>query len=242
MHDLQPNGWLKAHTEEIGGPGFTGVLPLDRAKSVGYAGRYLGEDIAFNYFAPQNMGTENELIKKISVQMFEGLLGSNGHRASLLDAGMVEVGFGSLKTGIFPSISGKYLPSQTAISVLEPSLGLVSGIARLAPAGWTGVYPVEKSIDIKTGNSYGGGMAASIHFDNTSTMSVSSFTMKKVSDGSLVPGTIDTTIRRYQAYFTPTAVLEPLTQYEANFQGSEVTSVAGRSSRNVSKLWRFTTR
>jgi hypothetical protein len=112
----------------------------------------------------------------------------------------------------------------------------------LAPAGWTGVYPVEKSIDIKTGNSYGGGMAASIHFDNTSTMSVSSFTMKKVSDGSLVPGTIDTTIRRYQAYFTPTAVLEPLTQYEANFQGSEVTSVAGRSSRNVSKLWRFTTR
>jgi hypothetical protein len=149
---------------------------------------------------------------------------SNHHRLGLLSTAFVEIGVGN-------AISKSYVydPTNTLRfigCVLNPSSGLDTNSRGVAPIGWTGVYPLDNATGINP-SGYPGtldGMAASIHFETTSSMSIASFTQRKVSDGAMVIGTIDNTITKSQAYFIPTAKLGALTQYEANFQGSELTS------------------
>ena len=221
--------WLRAHTEEVGQPGFTGVLPVNRANAAGYArgtATSAGEVIGFeNQRDPLDQGCVAELLRTVF------------HRGFLLESSLVDVGIGTKL-----SVHGR---SRTC--VINASNARTTPTR--APEGWVGIYPGDGATGVAT--TLGGevpnpapeiaiqGLPASLYVAKGHALTVTSFTLTSsdrlpVTVKILTQKDFPSYIGSHQAYIVPYSALKPGTTYTAVFTGKDDT-------REIRRTWTFTT-
>ncbi|MCB2018068.1 MAG: hypothetical protein KDF54_11265 [Hydrogenophaga sp.] len=234
MDTVDPaTGWLTAHTEQAGTPGFTGTLPADRAIAAGYQTNYVAEVISPEY---------SLLIDYPYEGCVDDLLSSVFHRNGLLYYGLEEFG----------STVHVSQDRFVATCILEPAT--IPTNNRYPPVGWVGVYPLPDQTNVATMLSNGGGEAPdplpsvsgfrgnpiSIYIRPYDVLTIHSFELRDAS-GALVTTTLLTEadfpfyLTSGQAHLVPHAPLQPNTRYTVHFTGLN-------NGVPLSKVWSFTTR
>ena len=219
---------LKAHTEDVGQPGFTGVLPVNRANAAGYArgtATSAGEVIGFeNQRDPLDQGCVAELLRTVF------------HRGFLLESSLVDVGIGTKL-----SVDGR---SRTC--VINASNARTTPTR--APEGWVGIYPGDGATGVAT--TLGGevpnpapeigiqGLPASLYVAKGHALTVTSFTLTSsdrlpVTVKVLTQKDFPSYIGSHQAYIVPYTALKPGTTYTAVFTGKDDTL-------EIRRTWTFT--
>ena len=228
MSKVDPaTGWLQAHVEVEGKPGFTGVLPVNRVASAGSTYSYIGEVIAF--ISPPAPPTDCVGV----------LLNTVFHRNALLNTQLSTIGIGYSPTP----------DSKSGACVINPSM---KSTPNIRPEGWTGIYPGENQTSVPTG--MGGeapdpapnipnsqkGSPVSIYL-NSALASVNSFTLTAAGSTVQVP-TVQLTYADFPKYLTkneahilPTQLLASKTTYKVNFAGTMSDGTISNRS------WSFTT-
>lgn len=234
MDQVDPaTGWLTAHTERVGTPGFTGVLPEDRAVAAGYDTNYVAEVISPGYSFLEGYPYQG---------CVDVLFSTVFHRNGLLYYGLEE--FGSA-----------VLPSQDGIlyaCILEPALNPANN--RYPPVGWVGVYPLPDQQNLATAMGDGSGEApdplpsvpgiegnpVSIYIRPYDVLTVNSFELRD-SSGALVVASLLTEaefpfyLTSGMAHLVPHAPLRSNTRYTAQFSGLN-------NGLPLTRVWSFTTR
>ena len=220
---------LKAHIEEVGQPGFTGVRPVNRANAAGYA---RGNATS----AQEVTGFENQR-DPLDQGCVAGLLRTVFHRGVLLESSLVDVGIGTKlsvdsrsRTCVINTSNARTLPTRT-------------------PDGWVGIYPGDGATGVAT--ILGGevpnpapeiaiqGLPTSLYVTKGHVLSVSSFTLTSsdrlpVTVKLLTQKDFPTFMGSHQAYIVPYSALKPGTTYTAAFAGKD-------DAREVRRTWTFTT-
>lgn len=217
------------HIEDPARPGFTGVMPLDRAKFAQYPGTYVGESGAYRYgiSAPAVIQT---------------LIGGIYHRQGLMiqppkDVG-VAVGTDVLKTVII----------ETGIRTSS----------QLNAKDFLGVYPYDKQVSVplspsaETPNPYPDvavadvpltkGYPISVTAEQSSILLVTTFTVTEAGATTPLPSAVITkandpnkSVDANFVFLTPNSILKLNTTYNVSFVGT-------RDGVAVSKSWSFTTK
>ncbi len=217
-------GWLMGHVETKATPGFTGVLPIDRATASGVVYKSVGEVAGRN--TPDCVGT---------------FVNSVFHRSALLNTDYQTV-------GISPNV--KALDGFGTTCVIN--FGYKS-VPQTRPAGWIGIYPGNSQTGVPIQMAAGEnpnpapaipdgqkGMPVSIYL-NSPFATINSFTLTPLGSTVQVPViqityvSFPTYLTKTEAHILPTQLLASKTTYNVNFSG------ALTDGTNVTKSWSFTT-
>jgi len=227
---LQPDGNETGHIQLSTLPGYIGYSSTDRAVHFGYPSTGLVQESAafFTIFSsPVDYGAA----------CVTYLLGSPGHRQSILDPRFRDVGFGFSTLSQPYDITNPSVFSQSCyIATAAQSSAYSSTGEATTPAGWVGVYPPNGSTVSALDDSHGHGYAPSVTVDSSLVLTTSSFTITD-SNGNVVPTTLNLDGGNGYtnwAFATPNATLSPSTTYTVSFQGSAGGAV-------INQTWTFTT-
>jgi uncharacterized protein YkwD len=218
------------HIESADKPLFTGVQEIERAKSVGYSGAYIGEQGTFGG------GTGAQAA-------FDSLTSTIYHRAGLLFEGPREVGIavGQDRSQTFVMEVGYASPQSNA----SDFIGIYPGADQTGVGLHTGVETPNPFPDLSTANAdfpTKTGYPVSVMSKAGTTIEVLTFTL--TAAGSATPldarlMTRDNDPNRYLptnfAFLAAKTPLKTSTTYTAKFSG-RVNNVL------VNKEWKFTTR
>jgi uncharacterized protein YkwD len=229
----ETGGWIKAHTESSGTPGFTGSLPVERIAQAGYASIRSDEVIAFS--VGKTPGAEPDVTACLT-----SLVNSVFHRSSLLNTTYLDVGFGVSANAI--NVNGY----KTKVCVID----FASKVAPSAlPLDWTGVYPFGGSTDtplvmvgevpdpVPSVSIKGAPISIQVGFPNK--LNIANFTVRE-SNGQPLAATILTSAQwpsyllPNEAYLVPTGTLKANTTYQVSFTGTS-------NGLAINKNWAFTT-
>lgn len=217
------------HVEAAGKPDFTGVQEMDRAKSAGYPGSYVGEELTF-------AGGKGARVALSS------LVRTIYHRAGLMLQGIRDVGVavGQDQSQTFTLEFGYVMPQSNASDFLSIYPGdNATGVGR-----YTGVETPNPFPDLSTSNDdfpTKTGYPVSVVSKEGTTLQMLTFTITEA--GSTVPldarlMTRDNDPNRYLgsniAFLVAKGTLKANTTYAVEFSG-RVNNIV------VSKGWKFTT-
>lgn len=222
-------GWLYAHSETQGSPGFTGAVPVNRAQAAGYNAAYVAEVIGFN--------STSSLLDLSKSGCVGSLLDTVFHRSGLLNVQLRDFG-----ANVSKSIDG-----QVSTCVVDPAFTTAS--VGNPPPGWVAVYPYagQSGLDLLMTNESPDpvpsvltkGLPVSIYVEPQNTLSVTSFTLTD-NLGNQVPVKLLTKtdfpqfISSAMAYIVPTVALKSATTYTVQFVGTN-------NGVPLSRAWSFST-
>lgn len=218
------------HIESADKPLFTGVSELDRAKSVGYAGVYAGEQGAFGG-------------GKGAQAAFDSLASTIYHRAGLMFEGPREIGIavGQDRSQTFVVEVGY----GTAQSNASDFVGIYPGADQTGVGLHTGVETPNPFPDLSTSNAdfpTKTGYPVTVVSKAGTTIEVLTFTLTEAGSATPLDARVmtqDNDPNRYLpsnfAFLVAKAPLKTNTTYTAKFSG-RVNNVL------VNKEWKFTTR
>lgn len=218
------------HIEDSTKPLFTGVQELDRAKSVGYVGKYVGEQISFG-------GGKGGIVA------LNSLIGSVYHRAGLLFQGPTDVGFAvgsNASQTVVMEFGFAAKPQTNAASYLGVyPADSQTGVALHAQVEVPNPFP-ELSLaneDFPTKTGY----PISVTVTHGTTLKVQEFILKEGSNDLVVDARVmykdndpHKLLPSNIAFLVAKARLKPGTTYKVIFLG-----LAGGAT--VTKSWEFTT-
>ena len=216
-------GWVTGHFESVSRPGFTGVLPVDRALASGASYKYVGEVAAW---------TGGDCVGWFLNSVF--------HRSALLNTDLQSVGLANVATS----------DGLSSACVIDPGFRVV---AQTRPTGWTGFYPGIGQTNVPIQMAAGEipdpapaipnaqkGSPVSIYL--TSAISaVNSFTLTPAGSTAQVPvmqityASFPTHLTKNEAHILPTQLLANKTTYNVNFSATMADGTA------LNKAWSFTT-
>jgi len=216
-------GWLNAHVEKAGLPGFTGILPVNRIAAAGASYAYSGEVMAFNSHDT----------------CLSGELDTVFHRGPLLSPMDMSIGMGFVDLG-----------TSYGVCVFEP--GYKTSPSR-PPSGWIGVYPGDRQLRVPTGMPRGEapdpapeipnatkGYPISVYL-NDNIRSVDTFTVTAVGASTATPvklimrADFPAYLSASEAHILPKQPLAAATTFNVVFKGTNVTG------QSVEKSWSFST-
>lgn len=222
-------GWLYAHSETPGNPGFTGTVPVNRAIYANYNAYYVAEVIVE---APGN-----EVQSGLQAGCVQTLLSTVFHRSGLLNIQLRDFG---------ASVSVASDQGGTAC-IVDPAFTTAN--QSVPPTGWVGVYPYSGQTGVNatfTGETPDPvptapikGQPVSIYVEPQNTLVVTSFTLTD-NTGAQVPVQLLTQssfpqyITAAMAYIVPTVALKSATTYTVQFVGTN-------NGAPLSRTWNFTT-
>lgn len=223
-------GWLMGHVEKSTNPGFTGVLPINRAAVAGYQASYVGEVVAPLYTSS---------ISQPYGGCVDQLLSTVFHRTGLLNPQLRDFG-----ASVQVSKDG-----TGTVCVIDPAF--TSARVGIVPTGWVSFYPYSGQTGLATTMIYGEapdpvpsasikGNPVSIYVEPQNTLNVTSFTLTD-SQGTQVPvklltkASFPTYIDSATAHIVPTVALKNATTYTVQFVGTNNGAV-------LSRTWNFTTK
>lgn len=218
------------HIESSDKPLFTGVQELDRAKSAGYAGSYVGEQLTFGG-------------RKGAQAAFDALTSTVYHRAGLMFQGVNEVGLAvgqdNSQTFVIEEGTSKAQSQASNFIGVYPAAGQ-GGVGLHAGVETPNPFP-----DLSTANDdfpRKTGYPVSVVAKEGQTVEVLSFTLTEAGTTAPLDARImtrDTDPNRYlpgnYAYLVAKSSLKPNTVYTAAFSGRV-------SNALVKQEWKFTTR
>lgn len=223
------SGYSVVHSEVIGKPGFTGVMPTDRGTYAGFSGGSLGEDLELGYINSAWTSYDG---------CVGGLINTVFHRDSLFDTNFVSFGGG---------VNFSYY-GTSFVCVIEPATSF-SGSVDL-PNSWVAIYPFPEQLGVPPSfsNEYPDplpsspikGSPVSIYVKPGHQLVVTSFEIRD-SNGVLVPTKILTAsdfpdyLGSNVAHLVPFSALKPGMRYTARFVGSN-------SGALLTKTWSYTTK
>lgn len=231
MYSVDPaTGWLLAHVERVGNPGFTGVLPVDRAIAQGYKTSYVAEVSAPLYTSSMERpypGCIDELLTTVF------------HRGPLLDTQLRDFG-----ASVSTSTDG-----GAVTCIVEPAFTTAN--QGFVPTGWVALYPYDRETGLATTMLYGEapdpvpsapikGNPVSIYVEPQNTLTVTSFTLSDKT-GAQVPvvllqkANFPQYLSAAEAYIVPTQALSSGMTYTVQFIGTN-------NGSPLSRTWSFTTR
>lgn len=222
-------GWLYAHSETQGSPGFTGAVPVNRAQAAGYNAAYVAEVISFN--------STSSLLNFAKSGCISSLLDTVFHRSGLLNIQLHDFG-----ANVSRSIDG-----QVSACVVDPAFTNTS--LGNPPPGWVAVYPYSGQIglDVTMSNespdpvpsSPVKGQPVSIYVEPQNILGISTFVLTD-NLGNQVPAKLLTKadfpqyITSAMAYLVPTVALKNATTYTVQFVGTN-------NGVPLSRTWNFST-
>jgi len=223
-------GWLMGHVEKAGNPGFTGVLPVNRALAAGYSAAYVGEVLAPLY---------TSAISQPYGGCVDQLLSTVFHRTGLLNTQLRTFG-ASVQT----SQDGKAMACLVDPAFTSDNVGVV-------PAGWVGIYPYSGQTGLSTTIIYGEapdpvpsspikGNPVSIYVEPQNILTVTSFTLTdnlgvQVPVKLLMKSDFPQYITSATAHIVPTQALKSGVTYTVQFVGTN-------NGASLSRTWNFSTR
>lgn len=223
-------GWLMGHVEKSGNPGFTGVLPINRAQAAGYSAAYVGEVLAPLY---------TSTISQPYGGCVDQLLSTVFHRTGLLNTQLRTSG-ASVQT----SQDGKAMACLVDPAFTSDNVGVV-------PAGWVGIYPYAGQTGLATTIIYGEapdpvpsapikGNPVSIYVEPQNQLSVTTFTLTdnlgvQVPVKLLTKSDFPQYITSATAHIVPTQALKSGVTYTVQFVGTN-------NGASLSRTWNFSTR
>jgi len=219
-------GNLTGHVESASKPGFTGILPGDRSKyAAGSSYLVTSEAIAFS-------STDG-------ADCLSALLKTVFHRAPLLGKGWGNIGIALVSAGDSPLVRN--------VCIISPAVKTAS---KIAPTGWTGVYPGVNQTGVPVamaGEAPDPAPDIAIKgypvtfYTNAFISTVNTFTLTAAGASSNVPARILMAssfpgyISPFEAHLLPTQSLAASTTYTATF------SALLTDGTTASKTWSFTT-
>jgi uncharacterized protein YkwD len=230
METIDPaTGLPMYHVEQASKPGFTGVVPADRAKAVGYNGAYVGEEISF----AGGKGGQVALA---------GLVSTVYHRAGLMFQGLREVGVaaGQDRSQTFTLEFGYVTPQSNASDFLavypvdkQTSVGRYAGVE--APNPFPDLSTSNSDFPTKTG------YPVSVVSKEGTTLEVLTFTITETGTAAplsarqmMAANDPNKYLGSNVAFLVANGTLKANTTYNVSFSG-RVNNVV------VSKSWSFTT-
>ena len=237
---------LTPHHEELGKPGFTGVLPVDRMIAAGYPATDGTEVIGFT--GPENLGAG----------IIEGLASTVYHRVGLMDQEFTDV-------GIAPSVQPNFDGSGGRPTYIDIGVATAKQNVR---GDYVGFYPVSGQIGVgvthaaespnpfsdveNTAASFCAKTSYPIHVasQQSTTLTVTTFTVTEEGQSAplaarLLTSTSDKTglIPQSVAFLVGTAPFKLSTKYNVKFVGTATGPATGTAAGvlSIDKSWSFTT-
>jgi uncharacterized protein YkwD len=218
------------HVEQSDKPLFTGVQEMDRAKSVGYAGTGVGEQVAFGG-------------GKGAQETFDSVASTIYHRAGLMfeEKGEIGVAVGQDPSQTFVYVTGHQKPQVNA----SDFFGVYPAAGQSGVGLHTGVESPNPFPDLSTANAdfpTKTGYPVTAMSKEGTTLQVLSFTLTEAGSATALDARImtkDNDPNRYLpsnfAFLAAKAPLKVGTTYTAKFSGRA-------NNVLVNKEWKFTTR
>lgn len=217
---VNANGTINAHVEEVGVAGFKGVLVSDRAKAAGYPGN------AGEVLSTSSAADAGQCVNRLIDTVF--------HR-SFFTSSFVDMGVGLATT------------SDGLMAVCTLDNGSIGAPATI-PESWTGLYPYPGQTGVPTimavetpdpvPEAPNKGYPISLQIAPGRNLSVGTFTL--AASGTAVPVKLVTKasfpsyLSQSQAFIVPLGSLSGNTQYTVSFVGTSNSDV-------LTKTWVFTT-
>lgn len=238
---------LTAHHEEVGKPGFTGVLPVDRMIAAGYPATDGTEGIGFT--GPENLGAG----------IIEGLASTVYHRVGLMDQEFTDI-------GIAPSVQPNFDGSGSRPTYIN--IGVTAAKKQNTSGDYVGFYPVNGQTGVgvthaaespnpfsdveKTAASFCAKTSYPIHLasQKSTKLGVTSFTVTEDGQSTplavrLVTSTSDKAglVPQNTAFVVGTSPFKLNTRYHVKFVGTATGAATGAPGGvlTIEKAWSFTT-